>query len=177
MMDRKKFTLPFSDEEILSLNSGDLILISGEILIARDAAHKRMVETLKEGGELSFNIKGEAVYYAGPTPEKEGQVIGSCGPTTSGRMDKYSPYLMERGLKVMIGKGERSDGVIEKIKELGGVYLGAIGGAGALISKCITEAKIVAYEDLGAEAVRRVKVEELPLTVVIDSKGNNLYKR
>lgn len=173
----KKLSLPLSDEIIKELRCGDSLLLSGELYTARDAAHKRMINTLENGEALPFNINNEAVYYAGPTPAKPGQVIGACGPTTSGRMDAYSPKLISLGLKTMIGKGERSPEVIEAIKSYTGVYLGAIGGAGALISKCIKKAEIIAYEDLGTEAVRRITVEDLPVTVVIDSSGKSLYER
>lgn len=173
----KKLSLPLSDEIIKELRCGDSLLLSGELYTARDAAHKRMINTLENGEALPFNINNEAVYYAGPTPAKPGQVIGACGPTTSGRMDAYSPKLISLGLKTMIGKGERSPEVIEAIKSYTGVYLGAIGGAGALISKCIKKAEIIAYEDLGTEAVRRITVEDLPVTVVIDSSGKTLYER
>lgn len=176
-MEIKKLSLPLSDEIIKELRCGDSLLLSGELYTARDAAHKRMINTLENGEALPFNINNEAVYYAGPTPAKPGQVIGACGPTTSGRMDAYSPKLISLGLKTMIGKGERSPEVIEAIKTFNGVYLGAIGGAGALISKCIKKAEIIAYEDLGTEAVRRITVEDLPVTVVIDSSGKTLYER
>lgn len=173
----KKLQLPLSDEDIKNLHCGDRVLLSGEIFTARDAAHKRMTETLKSGGTLPFEIKGKTVYYAGPAPAKPGQAIGSCGPTTSGRMDAYSPYLLRLGLKVMIGKGERSSEVISAMKECNGIYFGATGGAGALISKSIKKAEVIAYEDLGAEAVRLLTVEDFPVTVVIDSDGKSLYER
>lgn len=173
----KKLQLPLSDEDIKNLHCGDRVLLSGEIFTARDAAHKRMTETLKSGGTLPFEIKGKTVYYAGPAPAKPGQAIGSCGPTTSGRMDAYSPYLLRLGLKVMIGKGERSSEVISAMKECNGIYFGATGGAGALISKSIKKAEVIAYEDLGAEAVRLLTVEDFPVTVVIDSEGKSLYER
>lgn len=173
----KKLQLPLSDEDIKNLHCGDRVLLSGEIFTARDAAHKRMTETLKSGGTLPFEIKGKTVYYAGPAPAKLGQAIGSCGPTTSGRMDAYSPYLLRLGLKVMIGKGERSSEVISAMKECNGIYFGATGGAGALISKSIKKAEVIAYEDLGAEAVRLLTVEDFPVTVVIDSDGKSLYER
>lgn len=176
-MEKKRLRLPLSDEEIKNLRCGEQVLLSGEIFTARDAAHKRMTETLKKGEALPFDIKNKAVYYAGPAPAKPGQSIGSCGPTTSGRMDAYSPYLLSLGLKVMIGKGERSEEVIFAMKTFGGVYFGATGGAGALISKSIKSAEVIAYEDLGAEAVRRLEVEDFPVTVVIDSSGKSLYER
>lgn len=177
MKNKIKLQLPLSEKNIKNLNCGDQVLLSGRMITARDAAHKRMVDALKAGESLPFEIKGEAVYYAGPTPAKPGQVIGSCGPTTSGRMDKYSPFLIERGLKVMIGKGERSEEVISAIKNCGGIYFGATGGAGALISKSIKSAEVIAYGDLGTEAVRELIVEDFPATVVIDSYGNNLLNR
>ena len=170
----KKLQLPLSDEDIKNLHCGDRVLLSGEIFTARDAAHKRMTETLKSGGTLPFEIKGKTVYYAGPAPAKPGQAIGSCGPTTSGRMDAYSPYLLRLGLKVMIGKGERSSEVISAMKECNGIYFGATGGAGALISKSIKKGEVFAYEDLGAEAVRLLTVEDFPVTVVMDSEGKSL---
>ena len=173
----RKFILPLSDEDIKSLKCGESIMLSGEMYTARDAAHKRMILSIEKGEELPFEIKDKAVYYAGPAPAKPGQAIGSCGPTTSGRMDAYSPKLISLGLKTMIGKGERSEEVVAAIKEYKGVYLGAIGGAGALISKCIKKAEVVAYEDLGTEAVRKITVEDFPVTVVIDSKGNSLFER
>lgn len=170
-----KITTPLTKEKLKSLKSGDSVLISGEIYTARDAAHKRMIETLNSGQELPFEIKDMIIYYAGPTPAKPGQVIGSCGPTTSGRMDAYAPALIRLGLTGMIGKGERNCEVVEAMMEYGAVYFGAIGGAGALISKSITDAKVIAYDELGAEAVRKLTVKDFPATVIIDSKGKNLY--
>lgn len=163
-------------EKIKSLKAGDLLLLSGEIYTARDAAHERMVREAKAGKELPFDIKGKAIYYAGPCPAKPGEVIGSCGPTTAGRMDAYTPYLLDRGLKIMIGKGARSRAVIEAIKRNNCVYLGAIGGAGALIAECIKSAEIIAYDDLGTEAVRKLLVEDFPCTVLVDSTGSDIYK-
>ncbi len=177
MEKKKKLNLPLTEDDIKNLKCGEQVLLSGEIFTARDAAHKRMVETLKNGEKLPFEIENNTVYYAGPAPTKPGHAIGSCGPTTSGRMDKYSPYLISLGLKVMIGKGERSDEVISAIKDYGGIYFGATGGAGALISKSITSAKVIAYDDLGAEAVRLLTVSDFPVTVVIDSNGKSLYER
>jgi len=176
-MEKIKLNLPLRIEEIKGLKCGDSVLLSGEIFTARDAAHKKMVETLNGGEKLPFEIKNKAVYYAGPTPAKPGQVIGSCGPTTSGRMDAYAPLLMEKGLKIMIGKGERSKEVISAIKKFGGIYLGALGGAGAFISKSIKSAEVIAYEELGTEAVRKIVVEDFPAIVVIDSEGNSLYNK
>ena len=152
-------------------------MISGEIYTARDAAHKRMIETLESGGTLPFPIQDQIIYYAGPTPAKPGQVIGSCGPTTSGRMDAYAPKLIRLGLTGMIGKGLRSDEVAEAMQENGAVYFGAVGGAGALIAKSVTAAEVVAYEDLGTEAVRRLTVKDFPAVVIIDRYGENLYEK
>ena len=171
----KHITIPASQKDIRSLRAGDYLLLSGIIYTARDAAHKRMIETLNEGGELPIDVKGNFIYYLGPTPARPGTVIGSAGPTTSSRMDKYTPELLSRGLSGMIGKGKRSKAVIDAIVENGAVYMAAVGGAGALLSKCITEAEIVAYDDLGTEAIRRLCIENLPVIVVIDSLGNNLY--
>ncbi len=170
-----KLKTPLTHEKVKSLKSGDSVLLSGVIYTARDAAHKRMIESLEAGEGLPFDIADKTIYYAGPAPAKPGQVIGSCGPTTSGRMDAYAPKLIELGLTGMIGKGERSDEVVDAMIKYGAVYFGAIGGAGALISKSITSAEVIAYEDLGTEAIRRLTVEDLPLTVVIDSSGRNLY--
>ena len=167
---------PLTEEKATSLKAGDTILLSGTIYTARDAAHKRLIELVNRGEELPFNIKDEIIYYVGPTPAKPGEVIGSAGPTTSYRMDKYAPILLDLGLKGMIGKGARSEEVIEGIKKNKSIYFGAIGGAGALISKCIISSEIVAYEDLGAEAIRKLEVKDMPLTVIIDSEGNNFYE-
>lgn len=173
-MDRK-IKLPISDEDARSLRAGDYVYLTGVLYTARDAAHKRMYDTLKAGGELPIDIKGQTVYYLGPTPARPGHVIGSAGPTTSSRMDKYAPELLDLGLKGMVGKGKRTQEVIDAVVRNGGVYFAAVGGAGALLSKCIKEAEVVAYEDLGTEAIRRLRVEDLPVIVVIDSEGNNLY--
>lgn len=170
-----KITTPLNDEIIKKLNAGDRVYITGTIYTARDAAHKRMIESLKNGQDLPFNIKNTIIYYVGPCPPKPGQVIGSAGPTTSYRMDDYTPMLLKIGLKGMIGKGNRSKEVINSIVENNCVYFAAIGGAGALISSCIKSSEIIAYEDLGAEAIRKLYVEDLPVIVAIDSKGNNLY--
>ncbi|MBO5407967.1 MAG: Fe-S-containing hydro-lyase [Clostridia bacterium] len=164
-------------EKIKNLKAGDLVLLSGVIYTARDAAHKRLTEALERGEELPINIKNAIIYYAGPTPPKPGEVIGSCGPTTSYRMDKYAPTLLDEGQLGMIGKGLRNQDVIDAIKRNEGIYFAALGGAGALISKAVKEAEIVCYEDLGAEAIRKLTVEDLALTVVIDKDGNNLYVR
>ena len=170
-------TLPFTDTIIKQLKCGDRVTVSGVMYTARDAAHKRMTEMLDEGKPLPFDPKGQTIYYAGPCPAKPGHVIGSCGPTTSGRMDAYAPRLLDLGLKAMVGKGQRSPEVIESMVKNGCVYLGAIGGAGALYSKCITEVEVIAYEDLGPESVKRLVVKEMPLTVIIDCRGNNLYDK
>lgn len=170
-----KIETPLTSEKVKSLKSGDSVLITGEIYTARDAAHKRMIDALKSGEKLPFEIENKIIYYAGPTPAKPGQIIGSCGPTTSGRMDAYAPELIKLGLTGMIGKGERSGDVVNAMKEYGAVYFGAIGGAGALIAKSIKAAEIIAYEDLGTEAVRKLTVENFPAIVIIDSNGKNLY--
>lgn len=171
----KRITLPITKEIADSLCAGDYVYLTGTIYSARDAAHKRMIETLAAGGELPLPIKNQTIYYLGPTPAREGQVIGSAGPTTSSRMDKYTPTLLELGMTGMIGKGRRSDAVVEAMKKNHAVYFAAVGGAGALLSKCITKAEVIAYEDLGAEAIYRLEVEDFPVIVVIDDKGNNLY--
>ena len=170
----KHITTPLTENKIKDLKTGDFVYITGTIYTARDAAHKRMDETLDKNEELPVELKDNIIYYLGPSPAREGKVIGSAGPTTSSRMDKYTPRLLDRGLKGMIGKGKRSKEVIEAIKRNHAVYFAAIGGAGALLSKCIKEAKVLAYDDLGTEAIRELRVEELPVIVVIDSNGNNL---
>ncbi|MFC1990324.1 Fe-S-containing hydro-lyase [Chloroflexota bacterium] len=157
-------------------NAGDQVFITGVIYVGRDSAHKRIVEALDQGKPLPFDVKGQAIYYMGPAPPKPGQPIGSAGPTTSGRMDAYSPRLMAEGLKVMIGKGMRSQAVKDAIKKYGAIYLAAIGGAGALISKSIKKSEVIAYEELGAEAVRRLEVENFPATVINDVYGGDLYQ-
>lgn len=172
----KKLTLPLDPNDILSLNAGDAVLLSGTLLTARDAAHKRLYELLQKGENLPFDIKGETVYYVGPAPAKKGYVIGPAGPTSSYRMDKYTPALLDLGLRGIIGKGERSDEVISSIVKNHAVYFAAIGGAAALISKSIVKSELVCYEDLGTEAVRRYTVEDFPCIVAIDSKGNDVYK-
>ena len=172
----KHLTIPMTDEEIKSLHSGDMLYLTGTIYTARDAAHKRMYETLQKGEELPYDIEGSFVYYLGPTPARPGQVIGSAGPTTASRMDKYTPLLLSKGLKGMIGKGKRSPEVIEAIKKEGAVYCAAIGGLGALLSKRIVASEVIAYDDLGTEAIRKLTVEELPVVVIIDTEGNNLYE-
>lgn len=172
----KRITTPLTAEKTKDLKAGDDVLISGVIYTGRDAAHKRLVELVNEGKQLPVDLKDAIIYYVGPAPAKPGQAIGSAGPTTSYRMDAYAPTLLDLGLKGMIGKGKRSDEVIDAMKRNDAVYFGAIGGAGALLSKCIKKAEIVCYEDLGAEAVRRLEVEDLPVVVVIDKDGNNLYE-
>ena len=171
-----KVNAPLSKEEASKLRAGDIVLITGTIYTARDAAHKRMVEEYKKTGTLPFDIKNSVIYYAGPAPAKPGQVIGPAGPTTSYRMDSYAPFLMDLGQTGMIGKGLRNNEVIESMKKNGAVYFAATGGAAALISSRIKKAQIIAYEDLGAEAVRKLYVEDFSAIVVIDSLGNNLYE-
>lgn len=171
-----KLNTPLNSEQISNLKSGDSILLSGIIYSARDAAHKRLINLLDEGKELPLNIENEIIYYVGPSPAKPGKVIGSAGPTTSYRMDAYAPRLMDLGLKGMIGKGARNQEVIDSIVKNKCVYFGAIGGAAALIAKSIVKSEIIAYEDLGAEAIRKMEVKDMPLVVIIDSQGNNLYE-
>ena len=170
-----KLTTPLKDEDLKELKVGDKILLSGIIYTGRDAAHKKFIETLESGEKLPFNPEGAVIYYVGPTPHREGEVIGSAGPTTSYRMDKFAPKLLEIGLKGMIGKGKRASEVIESCKENCAVYFGATGGAAALIAKSIKKAKVIAYEELGAEAVREMEVEDFPLIVINDTNGNDLY--
>lgn len=176
MKDLKLDVSQINDEKIKSLKAGDTLLLSGIIYTARDAAHERMTEEFKKGTHFPFDIRGQIIYYAGPCPAKPGEIIGSCGPTTSGRMDAYTPLLLDNGLKVMIGKGARSQEVIDAIKRNNCVYLGAIGGAGALIADCIKEAEVIAYADLGTEAIRKLRVVDFPCTVLVDSEGNDIYK-
>lgn len=172
----KKITLPLTEDLAKTLHAGDQILLTGTIYTSRDAGHKRMCEALERGETLPFDPKDATIYYVGPTPAKPGQVIGSAGPTTSGRMDAYAPTLMSVGARGMIGKGARLPEVVEAMKKYNGIYFGAIGGAGALLAKCIKECELVAYEDLGAEALRKLYVEDMPLVVIIDSEGKNLYE-
>lgn len=172
----KRIATPLTEEKVKELKAGDSVLISGIIYTARDAAHKRLVELLDKGEKLPVDVENSIIYYVGPTPAKPGQPIGSAGPTTSYRMDSYAPRLLEIGLKGMIGKGLRSKEVVESMKKNKAVYFAAIGGAAALMGKSIKSAEIVAYEDLGSEAIRRLEVEDLPVVVVIDSEGNNLYE-
>lgn len=167
---------PLTTEVAKTLRAGDSCLISGVIYTARDAAHKRLCDLIAKGEQLPIDVKDSIIYFVGPTPAKPGQAIGSAGPTTSYRMDAYSPILIEKGLTGMIGKGKRGPEVIEAMKAHGAVYFGAIGGCGALLSKCIKKAEVVAYDDLGAEAIRRLEVEDFPAIVVIDTLGNNLYE-
>lgn len=167
---------PLSREDARALRCGESCLITGTIYTARDAAHKRLCELAAKGEPLPFDIEGAIIYFVGPTPAKPGQVIGSAGPTTSYRMDAYSPALIALGQTGMIGKGKRGEAVVEAMRRYGAVYLGAIGGLGALLGKCVKKAEVIAYPDLGAEAVRRLEVENFPVVVVIDSEGNNLYE-
>lgn len=172
----KYITAPITEEVTANLKSGDFVYLSGTVYSARDAAHKRLAEAIEKGEDLPFGLKDSVVYYMGPSPVREGRPIGSAGPTTASRMDKYAPALLDLGQKAMIGKGKRSQEVIDAMIRNHAVYFAAIGGAGALLSKCITKSEVVCYEDLGAEAVRRLEVENFPVIVVIDSKGNNLYE-
>jgi fumarate hydratase subunit beta len=174
-MDRH-ITAPISKEDALSLEAGDYVYITGTIYTARDAAHQRMYEALDRNEKLPINMENNIIYYMGPSPAREGRPIGSAGPTTASRMDKYAPRLLDLGLKGMIGKGKRSEAVREAIVRNGAVYFAAVGGAGALLSKSITSSEVVAYDDLGTEAIRRLEVKDFPVIVVIDSKGNNLYE-
>lgn len=172
----KRVNTPLTEAKVKELKAGDTVLLSGVIYTGRDAAHKRLVELLNKGENLPIDVKDSIIYYVGPTPAKEGQPIGSAGPTTSYRMDDYTPALLDEGLKGMIGKGLRGEKVVESMKKNKAVYFGAIGGAAALIGKCVKKAEVVTYEDLGAEAIRRLEVEDMPLVVVIDCEGNNLYE-
>jgi fumarate hydratase subunit beta len=170
-----RISTPLSDKDVEKLKAGDRVLISGVIYTGRDAAHKRLIGLLKEGKSLPFDIQGQVIYYVGPTPAKPGRAFGSAGPTTSYRMDAYAPSLIERGLKGMIGKGMRNDAVKEAIRRHKAVYFAATGGAGALLGKRVKKAEVVAYEDLGPEAIRRLEVEDFPAIVVNDVQGNDLY--
>ena len=172
----KQIHAPLTPEEARALRAGDSVLLSGTVYTARDAAHKRLCELAAKGEPMPFPMEGAVIYFVGPTPARPGQPIGSAGPTTSYRMDAYSPPLLRLGQLGMIGKGRRGPEVIEAMKETGSVYFGAIGGAGALLARCVKSNQLVCYEDLGAEAIRRLEVENLPLTVVIDSLGSNLYE-
>ncbi|MGL5822783.1 MAG: Fe-S-containing hydro-lyase [Sarcina sp.] len=173
----KKLKLPLDDRDIKELEIGETVLLTGVMYTARDAAHKRLVEALERGEKLPFEVNGATIYYVGPTPAKDGEAIGSAGPTTSYRMDSYAPRLLDIGLKGMIGKGIRGRDVVDSMIKNTAIYFGAIGGAGALISKSIVKSEIIAYEDLGAEAIRRIEVIDFPVIVAIDSKGNDLYKK
>ncbi|MDD3361313.1 MAG: Fe-S-containing hydro-lyase [Hespellia sp.] len=172
----KHITAPITKEIAKSLHAGDYVYITGTLYTARDAAHKRMYEILQEGKELPVDITNQLIYYMGPSPAREGRPIGSAGPTTASRMDKYAPQLLDLGLGGMIGKGKRSKEVLDAIVRNNSVYLAAVGGAGALLSKCITMSEIVAYDDLGTEAIRKLTVENFPVIVVADCQGNNLYE-
>lgn len=172
----KKITTPITSEVTKDLHTGDYVYISGTIYVARDAAHKRMIEALDRNENLPIDIEDATIYYMGPSPAREGRPIGSAGPTTASRMDKYAPRLLDLGQKAMIGKGKRSKEVIDAIIRNQAVYFAAIGGAGALLSKCITKSEVICYDDLGAEAIRKLEVKDFPVIVVIDSQGNNLYE-
>ena len=172
----KHMTVPAGKDQLCQLKAGDYVYLTGTIYTARDAAHKRMYETLQNQENLPIDIQDQIIYYMGPSPAREGRPIGSAGPTTASRMDKYTPQLLDLGMGAMIGKGKRSQAVIDAVVRNGCVYLAAIGGAGALLSKCIKSSEVVAYEDLGTEAIRKLQVENLPVIVVIDSEGNNLYE-
>ena len=174
-MDRHILT-PISKEDLAKLQAGDYVYITGTIYTARDAAHKRMQETLDKGESLPLELENNIIYYMGPSPAREGSPIGSAGPTTSSRMDKYAPTLMDLGLAGMIGKGKRSQAVLDAIVRNGAIYFAAVGGAGALLSKSIVRSEVVAYDDLGTEAIRRLEVENFPVIVVVDKDGNNLYE-
>lgn len=171
----KHLNVPFNREETMKLKAGDYVYLSGTIYTARDAAHKRMYETLQKGGELPFDLQDNVIYYMGPSPARAGRPIGSAGPTTASRMDKYAPSLLNLGLRGMIGKGRRSDAVIEAIVRDQAVYFAAVGGAGALLSRAIVSSEVIAYDDLGTEAIRRLEIRDFPVIVVIDCEGNNLY--
>ena len=171
-----KLTTPVTRADLAPLKAGDTVLLSGVVYTARDAAHKRMMELLDRGEELPFPVEGSALYYVGPTPERPGEVIGSAGPTTSGRMDAYSPRLLDLGQAIMIGKGARNQAVKDAVVRNGAVYLAALGGAGALMAKSVRKLEIICWEDLGCEAVRRLEVEDMPLTVILDAHGGDLYE-
>lgn len=172
----RKITLPLDKEVAKSLRTGETVLISGDMLVFRDAGHKRLFESIK-AGKPDINYEGETIYFMGPCPAMPGQVMGSCGPTTSGRMDKYTPYMFDTGLAAQIGKGKRSNDCVQAIVRNGGVYFAAIGGAGAMYSSCVTNVEELCYSDLGTEAIRRITVKDFPAIVAIDSLGNNIYER
>lgn len=174
-METKHISLPFTDKAIAELHSGDYVFLTGTMYTARDAAHKRMDDCLKRGEKLPLDIEGITIYYMGPSPARDNRVIGSAGPTTAGRMDKYTPRLLDMGVKGMIGKGKRSREVIDSVIANKCVYLAAVGGAGALLSRSIVSSEVIAYEDLGTEAIRKLEVVNFPAIVIIDSEGNNLY--
>ena len=171
-----KINAPIKQEQWDNLKAGDYVYITGTIYTARDAAHKRMYEAIQNNEELPMEMEGNIIYYMGPSPAREGRAIGSAGPTTASRMDKYAPTLLDLGLKGMIGKGKRSKEVLDAVVRNKSIYFAAVGGAGALLSKCIQESEVIAYDDLGTEAIRKLKVEDFPAIVVIDTKGNNLYE-
>lgn len=174
-MNYKHIALPISDQDLEELKAGDAVLLSGTIYTARDAAHKRIVELIQEGKELPIDLQNASIYYVGPTPNKEGQVIGSAGPTTSSRMDAYTPLLLDRGLKVMVGKGKRSDAVKESIVQNKAIYFVACGGAGALLSHAIIKSEVIAFDDLLSEAIRKLEIKDFPCFVGIDIRGNDIY--
>ena len=171
----KKINVPLSKEDAAALRTGDYVYLTGTVYTARDAAHRRMDEALKNGEKLPFDVEGNVIYYMGPSPAREGRPIGSAGPTTAGRMDPYAPELLDLGLRGMIGKGRRTKEVVDAIVRNKAVYFAAVGGAGALLSRCIKSSEVIAYDDLGAEAIRKLYVENFPVIVVIDSEGTNLY--
>lgn len=173
---KKIIQAPITKEEIKTLKAGDYVYINGTIYTARDAAHKRMDETLQKGEELPLDIENQVIYYMGPSPAREGRVIGSAGPTTASRMDKYAPKLLDLGLGAMIGKGKRSKEVLDAVVRNGSIYFAAVGGAGALLSKCIKKSEVIAYDDLGTEAIRKLEVVDFPVIVVADAEENNLYE-
>lgn len=173
----KRISFPITEEQLADLECGDRVLATGTLYTARDAAHKRLFELLQKGEKLPIDVKGQTIYYVGAAPAKPGYVIGPCGPTSSYRMDKYAPSLLDLGLKVMVGKGARGDEVISSIVKNNAVYLIAVGGAAALIAKCIKNVELICYEDLGTEAIYKYEVEDMPLIVAIDPKGNNIYVR
>ncbi len=173
----RNLQLPLSKETVKTLKAGDSVLLSGTILTARDCAHKRILGLLNDGKPLPFDLKDAVIYYAGPCPAKPDMACGSCGPTTSCRMDKYTPYMFDTGLAAQIGKGKRDKASIDAIARSGGVYFAAIGGAGAIYSKCVTDVQVIAYEDLGTEAIRRITVKDFPVIVAVDSTGKDIYSR
>jgi len=171
-----RFTTPVTEEQMRQLNAGDIVYLNGDIFTARDAAHKKLVDLIEAGKELPFDLEGSIIYFVGPTPPKPGEPIGSAGPTTSYRMDSYSPTMLKNGSKGMIGKGKRNQAVKDACKEYGGIYFGATGGAGALLGKKITKAEVIAYPELGPEAVRKITVKDFPVTVINDTHGKDLYQ-